>query len=169
LGENVKKTLAWLLFVGCAALVAGYEISQALIARSSIDWSPYVLQPVMAPEATEEKGFPIVTVQYSNQHFDDIDHLKFRSSWWAAYSPPINIVIVKHEREGWYLKDTLLTDKNWAGRINEEIRSKQINYILLAIRPTDPFMAAIAAADQCRAMHPVGKVQCIVLFQCEYN
>ena len=162
----MKTRVPWLLFFGVASLAAGFFLYRALIARSKIPSQPYFIHPVSSSPGEVEDKFPMVTVEYSPSFYPDIDHLKFGVRWSAT---PLNCIILRHESEGWYLKDTLLSDANWSIRLNEEIRKDEPNYVVLAIHPNDPFKAAVDAADRCRAMRTSRVVQCIVIFQCGYD
>jgi hypothetical protein len=164
----VKTRVSWLLFFGVASLAAGFFLSRALIARSKIPSQPYFIHPVSSSSGEVEDKFPMVTVEYSSSFYPNIDHLKF-SVGWGANTSSQNFVVLRHESEGWYLKDTLLSDANWSIRLNEEIRKDEPNYVVLAIHPNDPFKAAVDAADRCRAMRTSRVVQCIVIFQCGYD
>lgn len=150
-------------------MAAGYEVSRALIVRSTMaaPWHPVFAD--ISSDSDRDTQLPIITVEYSDAFFPDVDHMKFHVGWPARDSIPPNVVILRHEREGWYLKDALLTDSNWSAQVNSSIRADQINYLILAIHPKDVFGDAVRAAGKCKAMHTVGTVVGIVMFQCNYD
>jgi hypothetical protein len=163
----MKVRISLLAITGVALVFTGYEISQALLVRSTTPDTLIAVHPEFGDQGTDETKFPLITVEYSKQYYSDIDSVKFRVGW-GPQDFPVNFIILKHEKEGWYSKNILLTDSDWSAQFNTLLKSSMPNYIILAIRPDDVFGEAVAAADKCKAMHTNITAQEVVMFQCRY-
>jgi hypothetical protein len=163
----MKQYAIWVPICGVALFGLGFVVSRHIYRTARQQTRP--VSERSGIEYLSEEQLPVITAEFTDQYFSNFDRAKFEYPWYLGGGSPPHVLILRDEKEGWYLGDTLLSDENWNAQISASVRRNGDTLVYLAIHPRDAFGDAVKAASRCKALLTKTTVQGIIMFQCNYK